>query len=315
MTSRYGAACDVILFVVFPLALNSALAACCKNVSGLAQTLKCTVRYLILLLLALGVSGLFDYHCPRQQPPRPPNSTPISRWLRKTPVALSSPKQTRFCEHTSPLLTLTIDVIMVHLAAIVLTAAILLLRVLQEYALNAVSYVSKAASRHWAVVVRWVAKHDRERYEKQSEQERRQLKQEWDRDQARWKREKVRKDNELANEQLKFQSLKDSLICSVCLDVLHRPYVTSCGHIVGFYCLRSWFCFAPPSEDPAEDLNVAGPDYCWLRSKACPVCRASIKDAPIPVYTLNPALAIICGDVGGDEVLLEPWKGIFYPSD
>ncbi|KAJ7165097.1 hypothetical protein C8R46DRAFT_1192787 [Mycena filopes] len=313
MTSRCGAGCDVILFVVFSLVLNSALAGCCKNVSGLAQTLKCTVRYLILLLLALGVSALFDYHCPRQPPP-PPNPTPISRWLRKTP-ALSSPKQSRFCEHTSPLLTSTIDIITVHLAAIVLTAAILLLRVLQEHVIAVGSYVTEATSRHWAVIVRWVAKHDRKRYEKQSEQERRQMKQEWDRDQARWKREKARKDNELASEQLKFQSLKDSLMCSVCLDVLYRPYVTSCGHIVGFYCLRSWFCFAPPSEDPAEDLDVAGPDYYWLRSKACPVCRANIKEAPIPVYTLNPALAIICGDVGGNEVLLEPWKGIFYPSD
>lgn len=61
--------------------------------------------------------------------------------------------------------------------------------------------------------------------------------------------------------------LKDSLIlqtvsnleCVICLDVMHVPFLCSCGHSFCFGCLRSWL---------KNKLN-------------CPTCRSKLKDPPV----------------------------------
>lgn len=61
--------------------------------------------------------------------------------------------------------------------------------------------------------------------------------------------------------------LKDSIVlqivsileCAICLDVMHVPFVCSCGHSFCFGCLRSWL---------KNKLN-------------CPTCRSDLKDPPV----------------------------------
>ncbi|KAJ7177818.1 hypothetical protein C8R46DRAFT_1075021 [Mycena filopes] len=116
------------------------------------------------------------------------------------------------------------------------------------------------------------------------------------------------------------ESLKDSLTCTVCLGLLQRPYVASCGHISDLGCLQQWFRCAPRPDDRSEArLDVNDINYVARRSKSCPVCRAPVFDAPIPVHSLNATLDILRGGLvdedNGRAIAVnpwDPWVGIFY---
>ncbi|KAJ7436578.1 hypothetical protein B0H11DRAFT_2110214 [Mycena galericulata] len=112
------------------------------------------------------------------------------------------------------------------------------------------------------------------------------------------------------------EDIRQRLQCSVCLDVLRQPYVTSCGHVFDLVCLGKWVLNAPPLD---RGLNPADPDYAWLRLKTCPCCRSVLFTPPIRLFFLDSLLDIIRDeddDVNPTPVVENPaniWRGIFSP--
>ncbi|KAJ7436575.1 hypothetical protein B0H11DRAFT_655530 [Mycena galericulata] len=115
------------------------------------------------------------------------------------------------------------------------------------------------------------------------------------------------------------EGIRQRLQCSVCLDLLRQPYITSCGHVFDLVCLGSWFLNAPPFEDMDHDLDPADPDYTYLRSKTCPFCRSILDTPPIRHFSLESVLEYIGGeeeDAHATPVIENPvneWRGIFFP--
>lgn len=63
--------------------------------------------------------------------------------------------------------------------------------------------------------------------------------------------------------------IRSSITCKVCFRLLYEPFTIACGHTYCYSCLNEWF-------DRNED-----------RRKTCPDCRAIVKQAPAPAYTIK----------------------------
>jgi hypothetical protein len=118
-------------------------------------------------------------------------------------------------------------------------------------------------------------------------------------------------------------TLLPSLICNICLYLMHRPFALSpCGHVACFSCLVNWFTsdapgqqqnnaeqvavnFDNPSQnnDPpvaqanANEVAIAAPAPAPpiavppfpvpRRKKTCPQCRAIVRSRPIEVWLIK----------------------------
>ena len=83
-----------------------------------------------------------------------------------------------------------------------------------------------------------------------------------------------------------FASLLSSLVCQICLDLLHKPFaLTPCGHVSCYSCLINWFN-ADRQPDGLEDNHV-------FRKKTCPQCRAVVRGRPIEAWNVKDMVAAV----------------------
>jgi DNA-directed RNA polymerase subunit RPC12/RpoP len=83
-----------------------------------------------------------------------------------------------------------------------------------------------------------------------------------------------------------FASLLSSLVCQICLDLLHKPFaLTPCGHISCYGCLINWFN-ADRQLDELEGDNV-------FRKKTCPQCRAVVRGRPVEAWNVKDMVAAV----------------------
>ncbi|KAH9994555.1 hypothetical protein BJV74DRAFT_831230 [Russula compacta] len=81
-------------------------------------------------------------------------------------------------------------------------------------------------------------------------------------------------------------SLISSLVCQICLDLLHKPFALSpCGHVSCYCCLVNWFN-ADHEPDGLEGRRV-------FRKKTCPQCRAIVCGRPIEVWNVKDMVATV----------------------
>ena len=112
-------------------------------------------------------------------------------------------------------------------------------------------------------------------------------------------------------------SLKDSLTCQICVDLMYKPFTLApCGHIACYSCLVGWF-----KSNVAEDEF----DPQWVhRRKTCPHCRSAVRDRPIENFTIKEMVNSLVNsgvleDVPGEPAAIsaapatsaDPWAGIF----
>lgn len=121
-------------------------------------------------------------------------------------------------------------------------------------------------------------------------------------------------------------SLVSSLVCQICLDLLHKPFALSpCGHISCYRCLVNWFNVDQPP-DGLEGGSV-------FRKKTCPHCRAVVHGRPIEAWNVKDMVATVVrsrlgqdfhhsGDVNfreatptiSETLQQDPWVNIFPPA-
>ncbi|KAH9170512.1 hypothetical protein EDB89DRAFT_1977735 [Lactarius sanguifluus] len=83
-----------------------------------------------------------------------------------------------------------------------------------------------------------------------------------------------------------YTSLLTSLVCQICLDLLHKPFaLTPCGHVSCYSCLINWFN-ADRQPDELEGDNVS-------RKKTCPQCRAVVRGRPIEAWNVKDMVAAV----------------------
>ncbi|KAI9444342.1 hypothetical protein H4582DRAFT_2071939 [Lactarius indigo] len=83
-----------------------------------------------------------------------------------------------------------------------------------------------------------------------------------------------------------FTSLLSSLVCQICLDLLHKPFaLTPCGHVSCYSCLINWFN-ADRQPDELEGDHV-------FRKKTCPQCRAVVRGRPIEAWNIKDMVAVV----------------------
>ena len=59
--------------------------------------------------------------------------------------------------------------------------------------------------------------------------------------------------------------------CNICLDSVHDPVVTLCGHLFCWPCIYKWLHFQSASQEPQQ--------------QQCPVCKAEVSQASlVPLY-------------------------------
>ncbi|KAJ7628691.1 hypothetical protein FB45DRAFT_1059404 [Roridomyces roridus] len=108
---------------------------------------------------------------------------------------------------------------------------------------------------------------------------------------------------------------RDKFICSLCNKPYWKPHILApCGHTFDFYCLRSHFYLAPPTE---LDERMGYADL-TARQKLCPLptCRAEVVAPPAPLWAVKAicdALDDASYGVGvvGHEELAHLWEGVF----
>ncbi|CAN4087232.1 unnamed protein product [Withania somnifera] len=84
--------------------------------------------------------------------------------------------------------------------------------------------------------------------------------------------------------------------CNICLDVVHDPVVTFCGHLYCWPCIYNWIQFQRTSSE--------NPDY---QKPQCPVCKAEVSQKTlIPLYGPGQATKPSEGNV--------PSKGMVIPQ-
>ncbi|XP_050381695.1 E3 ubiquitin-protein ligase RMA1H1-like [Argentina anserina] len=63
--------------------------------------------------------------------------------------------------------------------------------------------------------------------------------------------------------------------CSICLDSVHDPVVTLCGHLYCWPCIYKWIQFQTPSSESQENQ----------KQPQCAVCKTEVSDSSlIPLY-------------------------------
>ncbi|KAF7982807.1 hypothetical protein HWV62_25735 [Athelia sp. TMB] len=138
---------------------------------------------------------------------------------------------------------------------------------------------------------------------------------------ARLTRELAFKNSLLEKHENLIAQTQQSIICQVCLELLHKPYALApCGHLACHECLVSWFTApAPSNPDDQPAVNFVG------RKKTCPHCRAVVRERPVQVWGLKDIVVahansellqgnFLPAPVENDSSLSEtvdPWKNIF----
>ncbi|KAI0267263.1 hypothetical protein BC834DRAFT_870447 [Gloeopeniophorella convolvens] len=135
-------------------------------------------------------------------------------------------------------------------------------------------------------------------------------------------------DESLRDHKSLFGALIPSLVCQICLDLLHKPFALSpCGHVSCYSCLVNWF-----KADQRPDEPERGRIF---RKKTCPQCRAAVRDRPIEAWNVKDmVVAVVKSGLAPDfppvlesdtlEVASEgsshsytqpndPWQNIFAP--
>ncbi|KAI0696515.1 hypothetical protein BC835DRAFT_1414217 [Cytidiella melzeri] len=122
---------------------------------------------------------------------------------------------------------------------------------------------------------------------------------------------------ELESHRTLAKSLFPSLICHICLYLMHRPFaLTPCGHVSCFSCLVNWFTTEPvgqPQDQPDQVVIYADPPAQIAapavngeanevevapapappplpfprRKKTCPQCRAVVRTKPVEVWPIK----------------------------
>jgi len=116
-----------------------------------------------------------------------------------------------------------------------------------------------------------------------------------------------------------FASLLSSLVCQICLDLLHKPFaLTPCGHVSCYSCLINWFN-ADRQPDELEGDNV-------FRKKTCPQCRAVVRGRPVEAWNVKdmvaavvksgltldfPPPAVVDSNEAAEPPLRDPWANLF----
>ncbi|KAK3037944.1 hypothetical protein RJ639_031835 [Escallonia herrerae] len=68
------------------------------------------------------------------------------------------------------------------------------------------------------------------------------------------------------------ETLDGSFDCNICLDSVHDPVVTLCGHLYCWPCIYKWLHVQSSSPEPEKEPN-------------CPVCKTNIsKSSLVPLY-------------------------------
>lgn len=63
--------------------------------------------------------------------------------------------------------------------------------------------------------------------------------------------------------------------CSICLDSVHDPVVTLCGHLYCWPCIYKWIQFQSPASESQDEQ----------KEPQCPVCKAEISESSlVPLY-------------------------------
>ncbi|PQM33580.1 E3 ubiquitin-protein ligase RMA1H1 [Prunus yedoensis var. nudiflora] len=63
--------------------------------------------------------------------------------------------------------------------------------------------------------------------------------------------------------------------CSICLDSVHEPVVTLCGHLFCWPCIYKWLQFQSPSSEYQDEH----------KQPQCPVCKAEVNESSlVPLY-------------------------------
>jgi len=66
-----------------------------------------------------------------------------------------------------------------------------------------------------------------------------------------------------------------SFDCSICLDSVHDPVVTLCGHLYCWPCIYKWIQFQAPSSESQENQ----------KQPQCPVCKTEVSESSlVPLY-------------------------------
>ncbi|XP_017237730.1 E3 ubiquitin-protein ligase RMA1H1 [Daucus carota subsp. sativus] len=70
------------------------------------------------------------------------------------------------------------------------------------------------------------------------------------------------------------QGITGSFDCNICLDFVHDPVVTLCGHLYCWPCIYKWIHY--------QSVSPENPDY---QPPQCPVCKAVVsKETLVPLY-------------------------------
>jgi hypothetical protein len=116
-----------------------------------------------------------------------------------------------------------------------------------------------------------------------------------------------------------------SLVCQICLDLLHKPFALSpCGHVSCYGCLVNWF-----NVDQQPDEREGGRIY---RKKTCPQCRAVVRGRPIEAWNVKDMVAAVVksglsqdfpplveltspevASTNSEAPSRDPWSNIFPP--
>ncbi|KAF8489696.1 hypothetical protein F5888DRAFT_1155003 [Russula emetica] len=121
-------------------------------------------------------------------------------------------------------------------------------------------------------------------------------------------------------------SLVSSLVCQICLDLLHKPFALSpCGHVSCYRCLVNWF-----NVDQQPDGLEGGSVF---RKKTCPHCRAVVHGRPVEAWNVKDMVTTVVqsnlgqdfhqsADINFKEAAptisetpqQDPWVNIFPPT-
>ncbi|XP_071703015.1 E3 ubiquitin-protein ligase RMA1H1-like [Rutidosis leptorrhynchoides] len=84
--------------------------------------------------------------------------------------------------------------------------------------------------------------------------------------------------------------------CNICLDTVHDPVVTLCGHLYCWPCIYKWFTHQKTT-----------PEYLDIKNAQCPVCKSEISQKSIiPLYSRGQTIETISKEQALNPGLMIP---------